>query len=275
MTAKLLRLSATAALATTLAIGVTACGGMEHEAGMFDATDASFENAYLEGKEDSATTGRYEVFAGRDGRFRFHLLAKNGQKVLVSQGYASERGAYDGIASVRANATNNARVELRESSDAQWYFVVKGGNGAVVATSELYVTQSNAQRALAAVQATVKTATAGAAYVSGPRFQVFKGVDAQYYFHVRAGNGEILVQSEAYRRRASAVSGTASVTTNAQIAARFELRDAQDGQAYYVLRASNGQVVAKSELYGSRSSAERARDAFSTLIKSGTVAAAR
>ena len=258
------RLATAAALATTLA----ACGGMEHDAGASD-------DAYLEGKEDSAKTGRYEVFAGQGGRFYFHLLAKNGQKVLQSQSYASERGAYDGIASVRTNATANARFELRESSDAQWYFVVTAANNEIVANSELYVARANAERAITAVQATVKSATAGAAYVSGPRFQVFKGLDAQYYFHARAQNGEIVVQSQGYTRRANAVSGAASVATNAANPGRYQIRDAQDEHAYFVLTATNGQIIARSEIYATRGNAERARDSFVALAKSGTRAAAQ
>ena len=50
-------------------------------------------DALLAGKADSARTARFETFTGRDGRFYFHLLAANGQKVLHSQGYTSARAA--------------------------------------------------------------------------------------------------------------------------------------------------------------------------------------
>jgi uncharacterized protein YegP (UPF0339 family) len=35
--------------------------------------------------------------------------------------------------------------------------------------------------------------------------EVFKGTDGQWYWHLRAGNGEIVTQSEGYTRKASAL----------------------------------------------------------------------
>ena len=40
------------------------------------------------------------------------------------------------------------------------------------------------------------------------------------------------------------------------MAGKFELRKANDGQIYFVLKASNGEVILKSEMYTARASAE-------------------
>jgi len=271
MTAKLHRL----AIVSTFAF-LPACGAAEVSTDETDVEEVdSFDDVYMDGKEDSATVGRFDVFTGTDGRYYFHLLASNGQQVLHSQSYSSSSAATGGIASVRSNVADNARVEARQSSDSQWYFVVKGGNGQVVAVSELYVSRSNADRALAAVRTTVRNATTRTARTVTAAFQVFKGLDGKYYFHVRARNGEILVQSEAYDRRAAAVSGTASVAENGPVAARYQVRSSTDGQAYFVLRAVNNNVVAKSQIYASNSVAGRAREAFLALMAGGGVARAR
>lgn len=34
--------------------------------------------------------------------------------------------------------------------------------------------------------------------MSNPKFQIFKGKDDQFYFHLRAANGEIVCSSEGY-----------------------------------------------------------------------------
>ena len=34
--------------------------------------------------------------------------------------------------------------------------------------------------------------------MTNPKFQIFKGKDNQYYFRLRAGNGEIVCSSEGY-----------------------------------------------------------------------------
>lgn len=265
--------------ALLFAMAALACGGTEADLDEGDDTiDAEaelFEAAYVDGKEDAARSSRFETFLGTDGKYYFHLLAGNGQKMLRSQGYTTKANATSGIASVKSNVVVDAQVELRTASDSQTYFVVKGGNGAIVALSELYATRSNAERALTTIRSGVASAASGKPSTAGARFQVFKGIDSKYYFHVRASNGQILVQSQSYTTRASAITGSRSVETNAADASRFQIRTNSDGQAFFALRAANGETIARSELYSTRSNAERARDAFSALIQSGSVAAAR
>ncbi len=253
--------------------GLAACGGPDSADETDFVAEESFETAYEDGKEDAARSGRFEVFSGSDGKYYFNLFAKNGQKVLRSQGYSSERSAFDGIASVKANIAVAARTQLLQAADGQWYFVVTASNGNTVGLSELYATRSGAEQALEAVRTTAKSATGVNATAAGPRYQVFKGLDGKYYFHLRSRNGAILLQSQAYTRRASAVSGTDSVTTNGATSARYEIRDTTSGQAYFVLRAANGQVIARGEIASSRTAAGRARDVVRDLVSSGTIAA--
>lgn len=44
-----------------------------------------------------------------------------------------------------------AKFEVHESSDGQWYFLVKSRNGKIVATGELYTTARGALRGLHAL----------------------------------------------------------------------------------------------------------------------------
>jgi uncharacterized protein YegP (UPF0339 family) len=232
--------------------------------------DNSTDDYYVDGKEDVSRPGKFETFTGVDGKHYFHMIASNGEKVLQSQGYTSSGGAANGIASVRHNGTNAANFHVLEAADGQWYFDLVAGNGQTIATSELYVSKYNADRAVAAVEALVTAANVAAAAPEA-KFQVFRGFDGQYYFHLRANNGEIVLQSQAYTRRASAVSGTESVTTNGTDAAKYELRDSVSGESYFVLKAGNGQVVGVSETYFSRSNAQRGADTVEALITGGTI----
>lgn len=218
------------------------------------------------------TKGKFETFVGKDGQTYFHLLAGNGQKVLASQGYASTSGALDGIASVQANGANELRYLLRTASNGASYFVLTAANGAIIGTSEMYVSESNANRGLATVIKVVKaTVETGAAQTqSDARFQTFKGLDGKYYFHVKAKNGEIVLQSQAYTTKASANAGVTSVQTNGVLASRYSVVAAADGSSYFVLKAANGQVIANGETYASKSNTDRAVAACVTLL-SGTV----
>ena len=47
------------------------------------------------------------------------------------------------------------------------------------------------------------------------KFEVKKRKDGQYYFNLKAGNGEIIATSEAYKQKASAMKGIDSVRRNA------------------------------------------------------------
>jgi hypothetical protein len=227
----------------------------------------------VDGKDDAFRTARFETFTGRDGKSYFHLLAGNGQLVLKSQGYASSRDAEAGIDTVRFNGAQTDAYQILESKDGQFYFNLLAGNWQVIGSSELYVTQSNAKRAVDTVASLVAKATDGRA-ASGARFQVFQGMDGQYYFHLRAANGEIVLQSEGYTRKASAVAGTDSVRANGPTASRYQVRDAADGQAYFVLKAANGQVIGSSETFVSRSGAQAAAAAVSAMLQTTTVLAA-
>jgi uncharacterized protein YegP (UPF0339 family) len=231
---------------------------------------SNVDDYYTDGKDDASRPGMFETFTGKDGKYYFHLIAGNGQKVLQSQAYTSASGAKNGIASVRANGTNEGQYRVLEAQDAEWYFNLLAANWQTIGTSEMYVSESNADRAVETVGRYVTTANMAAAHREA-KFQVFAGIDGHYYFHLRADNGEIVLQSQAYTRRTSAVDGTSSVSDNGADPANYEIRDAQNGQAYFVLKAANGQVVGVSETYASESNAQRGIDTVSQLIADGTV----
>jgi len=58
--------------------------------------------------------------------------------------------------------------------------------------------------------------------MTNPKFQIFLGTDNQYYFRLRARNGEIILSSEGYVTKAGCLNGIASVRENALIDERYE-----------------------------------------------------
>ena len=229
---------------------LTACG--------IDDASTSQDADVLDSNEDALLAkGRFETFTGRDGKTYFHLLAGNGEKVLSSQGYTTAASAANGIESVKTNGVLADRFEQRTAVDGSSYFVLKAGNGAIVGVSQMYSTASNSTRAAGSVLSVLKITFAQAPVVIGARFETFQGLDAKYYFHARAGNGEIVLQSQSYTSSTSAKNGVASVQTNGSNSTRYELREASGGQFYFVLKASNGAVIARGETYASKSNAER------------------
>lgn len=85
------------------------------------------------------------------------------------------------------------------------------------------------------------------------KFVVTKGKDGQDYFVLKAGNGETILQSEGYKARKSCANGIESVRKNCMDDNRFEVREAKDGRKYFIIKASNGQEIGRSQMYKSAS----------------------
>lgn len=82
--------------------------------------------------------GKFELKKSKNGKFFFNLLAGNGQIILSSEMYESKASANNGIASVKTNATNDARYEKMVGKDKSPYFVLKAGNYQVIGKSQMY-----------------------------------------------------------------------------------------------------------------------------------------
>ncbi len=85
------------------------------------------------------------------------------------------------------------------------------------------------------------------------KFVVSKGKDGQDYFVLKAGNGETILQSEGYKTPKACAAGIESVRKNSADPKRFECRTAKDGRAFFVLKATNGQEIGRSQMYKSES----------------------
>src|SRR6266481_5073951 len=85
-------------------------------------------------------------------------------------------------------------------------------------------------------------------------FEINKAKDGQTYFHLKAANGQIILVSEMYKTRESALNGIESVKKNAPLAERYDTLTAKNGKFYFTLKAANSQVIGNSEMYESESS---------------------
>ena len=83
------------------------------------------------------------------------------------------------------------------------------------------------------------------------KFEIKESADKQFMFNLKAANGEVILTSETYRQKRSAEQGIASVKANASDDSRFERKTAKDGSPYFVLKAANGEIIGKSEMYSS------------------------
>ena len=85
------------------------------------------------------------------------------------------------------------------------------------------------------------------------KFELKKAKDGQFYFNLLAGNGQVILSSEMYKAKDSALNGIDSVKKNAQREGAFETKISSNDKHYFVLKATNGQVVGQSQMYSSAS----------------------
>jgi len=95
--------------------------------------------------------GKFELYKGRKGDFRFRLKASNGQIILASEGYKRRVSAMNGIASVQKNARQDARFERKDTKAGKFRFNLKAINGQVIGTSESYNTAKSRENGVASV----------------------------------------------------------------------------------------------------------------------------
>lgn len=99
--------------------------------------------------------------------------------------------------------------------------------------------------------------------MKNPKFQIFIGNDNQFYFRLKAANGEIVLGSEGYSSKSGCQNGIQSVRTNAPLDQRYYRRTASDGSFYFTLNAANREVIGKSEMYTTKA----ARDNGIEVVK--------
>lgn len=88
------------------------------------------------------------------------------------------------------------------------------------------------------------------------KFEIYKDKGGEFRFRLKAGNGQNILASEGYKKKASAENGIASVKTNAPNDDRYERKETKSGKCMFNLKATNGQVIGTSEQYESTASRE-------------------
>lgn len=98
------------------------------------------------------------------------------------------------------------KFELKQAANGQFHFNLKANNGQVILSSELYKAKASATKGIESVQ------------LNAPhdhRYDRRTSKKDEPYFVLKAGNGEIIGNSEMYSSTAAMENGISSVKTNA------------------------------------------------------------
>jgi uncharacterized protein len=102
------------------------------------------------------------------------------------------------------------KFELKKSKNDKFFFHLLASNGQIILSSEMYESKASAQNGIASVK---KNATVAS------RFDSLVGKDGSPYFVLKAGNHQVIGQSQMYAGEKARDNGIDSCKTNAPSAA--------------------------------------------------------
>ncbi|MEI2273107.1 YegP family protein [Sphingobacterium sp. ML3W] len=104
------------------------------------------------------------------------------------------------------------------------------------------------------------------------KFVIKTAKDGQYYFNLKADNGQTILSSEMYTTKGACIIGIDSVKTNAPNDGRYEKKTSSNGKYFFNLKASNGQVIGSSEMYESTASRDNGINSVKNNAPNASVA---
>lgn len=87
-------------------------------------------------------------------------------------------------------------------------------------------------------------------------YVIRKSRDYQYYFNLKAGNGQVILTSETYAAKQSAKTGIDSVRKNSPEDSKYERKE-RSGSYSFTLKAANGEPIGRSETYSTSSARDQ------------------
>lgn len=108
------------------------------------------------------------------------------------------------------------KFEIDKASNGQFIFRLKAGNGEIILGSEQYTTKGACENGIESVK---KNAP------DDDRFERKEAKDGRHYFVLKAGNHQIIGQSQMYKSASGMENGIQSVQNNAPDAPIDDLTD--------------------------------------------------
>lgn len=103
------------------------------------------------------------------------------------------------------------------------------------------------------------------------KFEIKKAKNGEFYFNLKAGNGQIILTSEMYKAKSGANNGIESVMKNAPEITLYEKKESAGGKFSFNLKAKNKQVIGTSQSYTSESARDNGIDSVMKNAPEATI----
>ncbi len=217
---------------------------------------------------DTRYQGKYEVYP-EAGLYKYRLKASNGEILLVSHGYTTIKGAMSGIETLKKNIVSGKQEIYTDKSSFSQFRIMTATGSRLVAAGEFYESQKKAQSAYESVKKFASTEriveleqlskeeTREEVLSLKPidenpngKYEVYSE-NKQWFFLLKASNGEVLMESQGYSSKSGAYSGLENIK-KALEAQNFRVSRDKQNRYMFTLYASNNQALITGHTYPSK-----------------------
>ncbi len=195
---------------------------------------------------------------------------KDAKRIIVSHtrtwdNKKSEKSGSDNSKAKKTKKEDNfatPQIEKTTLGDIQELAELK--DQLVSAATEKLVAKEESKKA-------VKTETTSAKKKRSGKFVITKSENDEFMFVLKAANGQVILDSQNYKAKASCENGIESVRKNALEDEKFDKKVSDDGKPYFDLVAGNGQIIGTSEMYESEASRDKGIESVKRNAPDATV----
>ena len=228
---------------------------------------ATTKTATTKKTESVKPSGKWTVEIKSADEFMAKLYASNGEEMLTSEIYTTEEGARNGIATLVKNITETGEFLIYEDKRKNYYYKLKNKNNRLLCVGEIYKTKDQCLKAVESVKRIVLNAAIEEELVKGDEYlpyvpekldkNAIKTVgkwkieltdDKKYSAKLYANNGQLMLATEGFASKDTAVDAIESVKKNS-FDGNFIIDRDKFGRFYYKLRNAKKTVLCIGESY--------------------------
>lgn len=101
--------------------------------------------------------------------------------------------------------------------------------------------------------------------------EIFEDNAGEFRFRVKSSNGQIVLSSEGYTTKSSAVNGAESVQKNCEDPKAFDRSTTSGGKFRFNMKAKNNQIIGTSQSYDSEAGRDNGIEAVARAAKGAAI----
>ena len=230
-----------------------------------------FKDTIIKGKKGLFMASSYKFVLFNEGGFfyKYRLVANNGQKMFISEPYKNEKACKTGIETLKKNI-ETLKIDIEKDKKGQYCFRAITAQGRPLGQSANYATKKQAEQAAASLK---KYASTDVIEQNDDDYEsifevdllkekveqsdkgkyeiVYDKADDDYYYVLKANNGQVLCSSQAYQNKESC-EGAIEMFRKQVYEGDFYIFVDKKGNAFFKLYSSQLRLVMTGETYSTK-----------------------